>query len=191
MLTFTTFALLALSLFTTFMAVTAMRRERAELHKNVSTLDYVLELEKELTSLYEQRAEREELLVEKTEQIHDLQEKLFETKESFIPWIESLQQESDEWADIAKDREAKIKSLEQEILNNKESSYFLLESFQEDLDVAQECIWDKQRQVSELAEANQRVADTLLSLSCKEGPVTPVELTQLREIALRWDQIPF
>lgn len=191
MLTFTTFALLALSLFTTIMAVTAMRRERAELRKNVSTLDYVLELEKELTSLYEQRAERESLMVEKTQQIHDLQEKLFETKESFKPWIESLQEESDQWFDIAKDRETKIAELEQEILSNKESSYFLLESYQEELDVAQECIWDKQRQVSELAEANQRVADTLLSLSCKEGPVTPVELTQLREIALRWDQIPF
>ena len=164
--TFTTFLLLATLLFVTLVAVKAMRGERAELRHNCDLLDSVIELQEELTSLYEQRAEREALLVEKTQQIHDLQEKLFETKESFKPWIESLQEESDEWADIAKDAK-------------------------DELVIAQECIWDKERQLSELAEANQKVADTLLALSYKEKPVTPRELTELREVALRWDQIPF
>ena len=192
MLTFTTFALLALSLFTTFMAITAMRREREELHKNVSTLDYVLELEKELTSLYEQRAERESLLVEKTQQIHDLQIALFESKESTNELLESYQEEIQDLEDQVKDL-SQLKYVHQSEISELLTELHSYESSdaEEELKIAQECIWDKERQISELSEANQKVADTLLALSYKEKPVTPRELTELREVALRWDQIPF
>ena len=125
MLTFTTFALLALSLFTTFMAITAMRRERKELRHNCDLLDYVIELEKELTSLYEQRAERESLLVEKTQQIHDLQEKLFETKESSNFLLESYQEELDVAQDCIWDKEKQL-SDKQEILNEVAAELFSL-----------------------------------------------------------------
>ena len=163
--TFTTFLLLATLLFVTLVAVKAMRGEREELRHNCDLLDSVIELEKELTSLYEQRAERESLLVEKTQQIHDLQEKLFETKESFKPWIESLQYESDEWADIAKDAK-------------------------DELVIAQECIWDKERQLSDKQEILNEVAAELFSLGFRDGIIKDVEVLRIRDLALEQD-IPF
>lgn len=152
MITISLFALLALALTLLVWVMCLLKHSR--------------EQEQFMYVLLERVEVQEELILHKTQEIKTLQEAVFETKESFIPWIESLQEESDEWADIAKDAK-------------------------DELAIAQDCIWDKDRQVSELAEANQRVADTLLSLSYKEGPVTPLELTELREIALRWDQIPF
>lgn len=175
MITISLFVLLALAL-TLLVWV-------AQLLKNIKA-------QEELVNTLLERVEvKESLLVEKTQQIKALQEAVFETKESFIPWIESLQEESDEWADIAKDREAKIKSLEQEILNNKESSYFLLESYQEDLDVAQDCIWDKSKQISIKMELLNEIAEELFSIGLQDT-IRAEDVFKVRELALGQD-IPF
>lgn len=173
MLTFILFALLATTLLTTITAVASLRRERKELVYSSHLLTKVMELEKELEASYDYQSDLQA-------DIADLNQQL-QAEHHSVECYKLMHETELNRAD----------ALEQEILNNKESSYFLLESYQEELEVAQECIWDKSEQISELAETIQVVADTLLSLSCKEKPVTKEELTELRAKALRWDQIPF
>ena len=90
MITISLFALLALALTLLVWVVQLLKNNRAQ--------------EELVNTLLERVEVQEELILHKTQEIKTLQEAVFETKESFIPWVESLQQESDEWADIAKDR---------------------------------------------------------------------------------------
>lgn len=90
MITFSLFALLALALTLLVWVMCLLKHSR--------------EQEQFMYVLLERVEVQEELILHKTQEIKTLQEAVFETKESFIPWVESLQYESDEWAEIAKDR---------------------------------------------------------------------------------------
>lgn len=90
MITISLFALLALALTLLVWVMCLLKHSR--------------EQEQFMYVLLERVEVQEELILHKTQEIKTLQEAVFETKESFKPWVESLQFESDEWADIAKDR---------------------------------------------------------------------------------------
>lgn len=196
MLTFNLFALMALSLFTTIMAVTAMRRERKELQYSSLLLDSVIELEGQLTSLYERVYESESRLVEKTQQIHDLQVALFETKESTKDLLESYQEEIQDLEDQVKDldhlksvHQAEISQLSWDLSTyEKVCSPEQLDA-EEELAIARQCIWDKQQQVADKVELLNEVAAELYSLGFKDS-ISPNEIFKIRELALGQD-IPF
>lgn len=196
MLTFNLFALMALSLFTTIMAVTAMRRERKELQYSSHLLDSVIELEGQLTSLYERVYESESRLVEKTQQIHDLQVALFETKESTKDLLESYQEEIQDLEDQVKDldhlksvHQAEISQLSWDLSTyEKVCSPEQLDA-EEELAIARQCIWDKEKQISEKMDLLNEIAAELFSVGLQDT-IKANDVFKIRELALGQD-IPF
>ena len=196
MLTFTTFALLATLLFVTLVAIQAMRRERKELVYSSHLLDSVIELEGQLTSLYERVYESESRLVDKTQQIHDLQIALFESKEESHMLLESYQEEIQDLEDQVKDLDH-LKSVHQAEISQLSWDLSTYEKVcspehldvEEELAIARQCIWDKSEQIAEKQEVLNEVAAELFSLGFKDS-ISPNEVFKIRELALGQD-IPF
>ena len=196
MLTFILFALLATTLLTAITAVASLRRERKELVYSSHLLDSVIELEGQLTSLYERVYESESRLVDKTQQIHDLQIALFETKESTKDLLESYQEEIQDLEDQVKDldhlksvHQAEISQLSWDLSTyEKVCSPEQLDA-EEELAIARQCIWDKSEQIAEKQELLNEVAAELYSLGFKDS-ISPNEIFKIRELALGQD-IPF
>ena len=207
MLTLSLFALLAVALILVIWVVVLLKHqdaleefqavllERIEVQEDlISTQECIMnEWEPELLHLYDVNHN----LLQETK---TLKEEIFATKERYVDWVESLMQESDEWADIAKDREdtiyfqqAEIEDLKHKVSKLDKSEDDLLDQIfdlVDDINVANQCIWDKEKELTKAQELIQEIAGDLYSIGFQDK-ISAEDVFKLHDYIRAHDEIPF